>query len=94
MLCKEYGWTYEYVEELDAIKAMKLLLIIKQDKTEWWLKIGQVALLPNSGEAGWKAFLNLNEVVMQEEKDLINVAKESAEEYKLRAELLKAQFEA
>lgn len=56
MLMHEYGWTLEYVEDLDAIKFLTQLRVIQKRQADTNLMLGIVSSMANSNEEGWNNF--------------------------------------
>lgn len=71
MLMHEYGWTLEYVEELDAIKFLIQLRVIQKRQADTNLMLGITSSMANSNEEGWNNFRkSLGFVEMMDERPL------------------------
>lgn len=71
MLMHEYGWTLEYVEDLDAIKFLTQLRVIQKRQADTNLMLGITSSMANSNEEGWNNFRkSLGFVEMMDERPL------------------------
>lgn len=56
MLASQYGWSYEYIEELNAIRFLSLIRVIQKRMAETNLMDAHIVAMASADEAGWNAF--------------------------------------
>lgn len=56
MLASEYGWTYEYIEELEAFRFLSLIRVIQKRTAESNLMQANIVAMVNADADGWNAF--------------------------------------
>lgn len=90
-MISEYHYTFEYVDEMNLVRFLTSLVIIKKRNAEDKMSQAQIASLPNAGEDAWNSFIESLGFTPPKYNDLVNGKEDTLEEIEAKMAQFRAQ---